>query len=622
MHINNNKLLLASMMLPIMVAINNVADAAPKQCRHHDDQLEQDAGLRAFADRPVHWLESKQKGLSNPNSWLRFKILGINDFHGQLSSGRTVGGRPVGSAPVLAAYLQAAEEQSENGAFIVHAGDHVGATPPVSALLQDEPSISFLNLIANDYCQESSDYEWHEMTGHNHAWQRSDNKKFNVSHPKCNLVGTLGNHEFDEGKEEMLRLIRGGNHENGPFLEQEYEGANFPYVSANVIDNNSGEPLLKPYVIKRVKGMPVAFIGAVLKETPSIVTPTGVAGLSFIDEAEAINSYVPELQRRGVRAIIVTIHQGARQSYYGGTTNPESSPLDGSIADIVNRLDDEIDVVITGHAHSFTNALVENANGKDILVVQAFSRGTAYDDIDIAIDPRSRDIVEKSARIVTTYADSGAGLTPDEDVAEIVTMAEAAVEPLINQVIGYTLNGISRTSNAAGESPLGNLIADAQRSKMATEFSFMNAGGIRADIPAGDVSWGDLFTVQPFGNDLVTMELSGEQIIRLLNQQWDGQPYPRLLKVSGLTYTWDATRPENDRIVAVYKSDGSTLDRSANYAVTVNSFIAAGGDNYTVLTEGVNRVIGANDLDALIEFIEAQPQPFHASVEGRITRLN
>jgi len=606
-------------MLPFILGIGSVATAASRQYDEHHNTQEQDAGIREIASLPLHWLDSEHNNKSKPTAWIRFKILGFNDFHGHLSAGRKVAGRPVGSAAVLAAYLEAAEAKSKNGAFIVHAGDQVGASPPVSALLQDEPSISFLNMLANDYC-EASESDKSDDDGDRKPM--SHDRKNDLQQQKCNVIGTLGNHEFDEGKQEMLRLINGGNYATGPFLQKEYEGAVFPYVSANVIDNATGKPLLKPYVIRRIKGMKVAFIGAVLKQTPTIVTPTGVAGLSFIDEADAINSYIPELHRQGVHAIIVTIHQGTRQRYYGGPTDAEVGKLNGSIADIVNRLDDDVDIVISGHSHSFTNALIANAHGKKILVVQAFSYGTAFDDIDVAIDPRSHDIVEKSARIVTTYADIEPGLSPDKDVAKMVAKAEAMVAPMVSRVIGTTTAGISRSANAAGESPLGNLIADAQRRKMGTDFSFMNAGGIRADIPAGNVTWGDLFTVQPFGNDLVTMNLTGAQIVQLLNQQWDGQPYPRILKISGLSYTWDNARPSNDRIVEVRKADGTLLDMAASYSITVNSFIAAGGDNYTVLTTGANRVIGSNDLDALIEYISAMPQPFNAVIEGRIKRLN
>jgi len=565
----------------------------------HDHEHDPDDTLegRNHARQRVQWRDARA---ADPHAWVRFQILGFNDFHGQLDAGRRVANRPVGSAPVLAAYLAAAQDEMDDDAtFIVHAGDHVGATPPVSALLQDEPSITFLNLLANDKCTFK-----------------------NPLHPNCNLVGTLGNHEFDEGVAELKRLLAGGNHASGPFLEDPYRGARFPYVSANVVDAASGAPILPPYVIKRVRGLPVAFIGAVLKETPTIVTPSGVAGVRFLDEAEAINRYIPELKARGVRAVVVLIHQGARTGNFTGPTRSTPVTLPGAIGDIVRRLDDEIDVVVSGHAHSFTNALVENANGKPILVTQAFANGTAYADIDLAMDPASRDIVEKSAAIVTIWADEGPGLEPDAAVAALVAEAEARVAPLVNRIIGTAASTIVRDPNSAGESALGNLIADAQRAAMGTDFAFMNPGGIRADIDAGQVTWGELFTVQPFGNDLVRMDVTGAQITRLLNQQWAGQPFPRILQISGLRYTWDNARPVGDRIVEVRDGAGNLLNPAATYSVTANSFIAAGGDNFTVLTEGTNRVIGPVDLDALIDHIQSLPQPFSAAIVGRILRLN
>jgi 5'-nucleotidase len=524
-------------------------------------------------------------------------LLAINDFHGQLSAGRRVGNRPVGSAAVLAAYLDAAQAGAEDHTLIVHAGDHVGASPPASALLQDEPSISFLNLLGNESCGT-----WHRLS------------------PRCNLVGTAGNHEFDEGVDESLRLIRGGNHPSGPFLDDPYRGASFPYVSANVVDAATGRPILPPFVIKHLRGQRIAFIGAVLKETPTIVTPTGVAGLSFLDEAEAINRYIPTLRKLGVRSIVVLIHQGGSQTIYEGSTQP-GGVISGPIADIVSRLDDEVDVVVSGHAHSFTNGLLPARGGKEILVTQAFSAGTAYADIDLQIDPATRDVVAKSAAIVTTYADEGPGLVPDPTVAQLVADAEAKVAPLVNEVIGAALTDIVRTQNAAGESALGNLIADAQRVAMGTDFAFMNPGGIRADLFAGEVTWGELFTIQPFGNSLVKMDLTGGQIITLLEQQWLNQPFPRMLQVSGLTYTWDNGLPVGSRVVDV-RQNGTPIDPSATYSVTVNSFMAAGGDNFTVLPTGTNQVGGPIDLDALIAHVEGLPQPFSAEIVGRITRLN
>jgi len=206
-------------------------------------------------------------------------------------------------------------------------------------------------------------------------------------------------------------------------------------------------------------------------------------------------------------------------------------------------------------------------------------------------------------------------------VAQLVTQAEQAVAPLVNQVIGQAANDILQAENSAGESALGNLIADAQRAAVQADFAFMNPGGIRADIRAGEVTWGELFAVQPFGNSLVKMNLTGQQIYDLLNQQWANQPFPRILKTSGLTYIWDNNRPANDRIVEIRKN-GILLERSTNFTVVVNSFLAAGGDNFTVLLQGTNQVGGPVDLDALIVYIQALTRPFFVAIEGRITRLN
>ncbi|MAS40548.1 MAG: bifunctional metallophosphatase/5'-nucleotidase [Porticoccaceae bacterium] len=573
------------------------AGAVPDSHQDHTPFAEGSPALRAAAARSVTWQRSSS---TRPEAWVRFKVLGINDFHGQLES-RSLFGRPVGGAAVLAAYLRAAEAAAPQGALLVHAGDQVGASPPVSALLQDEPAIGFLNLLANRHCSY----------------------RFKL-HPLCNVVGTLGNHEFDEGTAELLRVLEGGNHPAGPFQEDPWRGARFPTVSANVVWADDGEPLLPPAVIKRVRGLPVAIIGAVLRETPSIVTPSGVAGLAFRDEAESINAEVERLRHRGVRAIIVSIHQGTRQSPSSADPTPaDPITLDGAIGEIVRRLDDEVDLVVSGHAHGFTNALVETYSGTPILVTQAFSAGTAYGDIDLAIDPASRDIVYKSARILTTWADAGPGLTPDAEVAAQVADAAARVAPLVERVVGTAAGDITRAETAAGESALGNLIADAQRAAMGTEIALMNPGGIRDDILAGAVTWGELFGVQPFGNDLVRLTLSGEQLIALLNQQWAGQPFARVLKPSGLHYRWrendPATFADNEVDPASIQVNGTPLNPIATYSVTVNSFLASGGDNFSVLTEGADRTVGPVDLDALIDHIEGLPQPFDAAVEGRIS---
>ncbi|MBH8599366.1 5'-nucleotidase C-terminal domain-containing protein [Thermoactinomyces sp. CICC 10523] len=492
---------------------------------------------------------------------LHVQLLGINDFHGQLDKTNMVDGKPVGTAAVLAAYLKKREQENPN-TLLVQAGDMVGASAPVSALLQDEPTIRILNALGFD-------------------------------------AGTIGNHEFDEGIPEMMRLIYGGYHEK----TGDFEGASFPYTCANVLDKQTHQPILPPYTIKRVKGIPIGFIGVVSRTTPSIVISDHVKDVEFIDEATAVNRWVKVLKQKGVHTIIVLAHEGGNQ-------NRDTGKIEGPIADIARKIDPEVDVIFAGHTHTYLNGTVA---GK--LIVQAYSYGTAFSDVDLTIDPRSKDVTSKHGEIVTTYQE---GIKPDPQVAKMVAEAEKKVGPLINQVIGKTAAAITRTQNEAGESALGNLIADAQRSAMNTDFAFMNPGGIRADLPAGDVTWGDLYTTQPFGNQLEKMELTGEQIKQLLNQQFQDPDRVHMLQISGLKYRWDPSRPADDRIVSMTGADGTPIDLNQTYTVTTNNFLASGGDRFTVFTGGKNVVIGPTDLDALIQYIKQLPQPFHAEIEGRI----
>ena len=526
------------------------------------------------------------------------QILAINDFHGQVSPGKKENGRPVGSAPVLAAYLKKEQQDFAGSTFIVHAGDLVGASPPASALLQDEPAIMFMNLLGNRECSPR-----------------------NRLNPKANLVATVGNHEFDDGVDELLRLLRGGNSPQGPFLEDPWQGAAFPSVAANVGKKGTNDHLLPRYVIKEVDGVPIAFIGAVLRATKDMVNPSGVAGVKFLEETAAINACIAELKAKQVKSIIVLLHQGGWQPAYEGPTRPGAA-VSGPLGKILWRLDDEVDVVVSGHTHAFTNALVPNQNGKEILVTQAWYAGKGYADIELEISRATRDVVKKSAAIVTTWADAGPGLTPDQEATTLMLAAEQKVAPVTNRKIAVAASDIPRTRNHAGESALGDLIADAQRQAMGTDFAFTNPGGIRTNIAAGEVTWGELFSVQPFNNYLVKMELTGQQIYDLLNQQFPPrQAYPRMLQVSGLTYTWDASQPQGNRILEV-RQNGVLLDKAKTYTVVVNSFLAEGGDRFSVFVKGANKVRGPVDLEALVSYLQGLPQPFTAKIDGRIKRVN
>lgn len=500
---------------------------------------------------------------------LLVQILAINDFHGALE-GQTIGGRPMGGAAVLAAYLDQREESArQQGAVTlrVHVGDIIGASPPVSALLQDEPTLTILDAMGFEY-------------------------------------GTVGNHEFDEGVQELLRLQRGGCHPaTGCF-----DGARVQYLAANVVWADTEKPVFPPYAVRWVQGVPMGFIGVVTTETPTIVTASGVQGLKFLDEAQTVNRYVRELKEQGVETVVVLMHDGGDGDRQGRVS--------GAIVPIVYAMDDEVDVVLTGHTHRCYRGLVGSK-----LVTQACANGTAFADVDLTIDRTFKDVVAKRAEIVDAVADAP-GIAPDPAIQALVRGYAERVAPRVSRVIATAAERIVRQANDAGESALGNLIADAQRWKTGVQMAFMNPGGIRADLDAGEVTWGELYTVQPFNNYLVAMTLTGSQVERLLEQQWANQPFPRILQISGLRYTWHADRPAGDRVDPgeIFLEDGTPVRPDGRYRVVVNSFLADGGDNFTVLREGEDRIVGPIDLDALVEYLQRLPQPASASIEGRIQR--
>lgn len=593
------------------------AEAADAAGTGADADADDEADERLQAAQAVSWRETAQGRGGHRTPPVSVRLLGLNDFHGQLPAGRLVAGRPVGSAAVLKSWLDAAAQGWDDRLLIASAGDLVGASPLASALLRDEPTLSFFNSLGNRHCSRRLPYAGH-----------------------CNLVATVGNHEFDKGRAELLRQLRGGNHADGPFLDDPWRGVNHAWVAANVLDTASGRPLLPSWTVKDLRytdrhgkrrTLQVGVIGAVLRGTPSLVAAEGIAGLSFVDEAEAINRQVRTLRGRGVETIVVLLHQGGTQAGYQGPTDAARPTASGEVAGIVSRLDPAVDVVLSAHTHQFSNALLPNRAGRPVLVTQAYSAGTAYAEIDLKIDPRTRDVVEKSARIVTTYADTGPGLAPDAEALALTTRAEEAVAPLANRVVASYSGDITRAQTAAGESALGNLIADAQAATMGSHFAFMNPGGIRADLscPAGpcEATYGALFSVQPFGNVLTRMTLTGTQIRRLLEQQWQASGV-RFLQVSGLAYTWDASlvvgNSCNACVIEVrHAATGAPLDPAATYSVTVNSFLADGGDDFSVLLEGTDRVGGPLDLDGLIDWLPTQAQPVAVPAVGqRIVRID
>ncbi len=517
---------------------------------------------------------------------VELRILAINDFHGNIDTASgSFGG--TGGADFLATNIAAAEAGAANSIF-VSAGDLIGASPLISALFHDEPTIEAMNLMGLD-------------------------------------INAVGNHEFDEGPAELLRMQNGGSHPvDGDLDGDGFAGADFEFLAANVVVDETGDTLFPPYTVRNFKGVKVAFIGMTLEGTPTIVTPAGVAGLTFLDEAETVNALVPQLQRNNIESIVVLLHEGGQSN---GGQDDCGTELTGPIAEIVPMLDDAVDLVIAGHTN---DEFVCEIDGK--WVTMADNRGRLFTQIDVTLNRVSKDMTVRAIRNLPNLRSA----TPDAEVRALIDRYDALSAPLANMVIGTITTDILRANNAAGESALGDVIADAQLD--ATDdpgfgdavVAFMNPGGIRNDLlfaPSGpegpgEVTFGEAFSVQPFGNSLVTMTLTGAQIHDLLEAQWLGQPFPRILQVSeGFTYEWSASAPDGDRVdPASIMIDGVVVDPGTGYRVTVNSFLADGGDNFSVLVDGTDRLGGEVDLDALITYFGAN-SPVPPGPQDRIVQI-
>ena len=520
---------------------------------------------------------------------IELQILAINDFHGNIATtSSSFGG--TGRADYLAANVQAAEAAAGGASIFVSAGDLIGASPLISALFHDEPTIEAMNLMGLD-------------------------------------INAVGNHEFDEGPDELLRMQFGGSHPvDGDLDGDPFDGADFQFLAANVVVDATGRTIFPAFTVRRFGRVPVAFIGMTLEGTPSIVTPSGVEGLTFNDEAETVNNLIPLLRRRGIEAIVVLLHEGGQSD---GGQNDCGTGLTGPIADIVPQLDDAVDLVIAGHTN---DEFVCEIDGK--WVTMADNRGRLFTDIDVTLDRRTREMTVVAINNVANLQD---GVTPDPTVTALIDKYDELSAPLANAVIGTITTDILRANNDAGESALGDVIADAQLA--ATDdpgfgdavAAFMNPGGIRDDLDFvsegeeadGEVTFGEAFSVQPFGNSLVTMTLTGEQIHTLLTQQWVGQTDPRILQVSdGFTYTWDAALADEDKVDPdSIMIDGVLVEPDGEYRVTVNSFLSDGGDNFFVLVDGTDRLGGEVDLDALVTYF-GDNSPVAPGPQDRITRLN
>jgi 5'-nucleotidase len=536
------------------------------------------------------------------------QLLAFNDFHGNLdppdgSSGR-IGDTPAGGVEYLAAHL-ARLRAANPRTLVVAAGDNIGASPLLSALFHDEPSIDALNALGLD-------------------------------------VSSVGNHEFDEGWRELYRVQHGGCHpRDGCQVGASFAGAAFQYLAANAVLDPRGvdaaslsqigwppgvttpRPVLPAYAIRDVGGVRIGFIGMTLQDTARVVLPDGIRGLTFTPEAATANALVPVLQKQGVRAIVVLVHEGgspARPAYDG------CNDVTGPIVNIARDLSPAIDVVVSGHTHQ---AYVCTMSDK--LVTSAASFGRLITDITLTVDTASDRVVSKTAHNVIVSRD----VQKDAVQTAILARYRPYYAPLAFRQVGTATQTIDATRNDAGESALGDVIADAQleaarlATREAVAAAFQNPGGLRADLvvsPGGvagarPLTYETLFTVQPFGNRLVVQTMTGDAIRRALEQQFTVEPVTTL-QVAGVTYAYDLRRPAGSRVdPKTIRIQGQPLDPTRPYRVVVNSFLGQGGDGLTVFTEGTNHADAGSDIDAIAGYL-TRHSPIAPGRQDRIVRLD
>jgi 5'-nucleotidase len=534
-------------------------------------------------------------GARQPNAGtVTVQLLALNDFHGHLdppsgSNGR-IGNADAGGAEYLATHLRVLRARNPN-TIVVAAGDLIGASPLLSAMFHDEPSIEAMNAMGL-------------------------------------AVSSVGNHEFDEGPQELLRMQHGGCHPiDGCRGPAPFSGATFQYLSANVrVDSKTTgrrEPLLPPYVVKDIGGVRIGFIGLTLKGTPALVTPDAVRGLTFDSEAPTANHWAAVLKSQRVRAIVVLIHEGGVPALdqYDGCPG-----ISGPVVGIARRMSDEIDVVVSGHTHRAYNCLID---GK--LVTSAAAFGRVVTAIDLTLDPRTADVVSKRAHNVIVSRD----VEKDPEQGAILERYRPLYTVVGERVVGEIAGDLTRLASAAGESSLGDVIADATleaaRASSRADVAFMNPGGIRADLPFRSenghptraITHAETSTVLPFGNRITVMTLTGKQIKEVLEQQFDnaGPGLDKILQVShGFRYAYDRAARRSRRVDPRSMTiDNRQVVPNQRYHIAANEFLAAGGDNFPAFTKGTGVVTVGVDLDALLAYF-GKHSPVAPPQLGRIVR--
>ena len=534
------------------------------------------------------------------------QILAINDFHGNLQPPQLTVPTASGAVPTGgAAYLATALKQTRTtNSVTVAAGDLIGASPISSALFLDEPTIMALGEAGLE-------------------------------------LAAVGNHEFDKGSGELKRMQDGGCAKftnRQPCALEPFAGAKFRYLAANVVAAD-GRTLFPGTSIKQVGGVSIGFIGMTLKQTATLVSPAGVAGLTFTDEAETANAAVPILKAAGVQAIVLLIHQGGSVTRYD---DPTCAGLAGDILPIIERLDPAIRLVVSGHTHNAYICRLPIAGGGDRLLTSAGKYGAMVTDIRLTFAPdgmlagaRGEFVIVQgepiaTARLTAPLVTTNPVFPADPIVAAIVERYRAAAAPLANRVVGR-LGGSVIKGMISQESTAAELISDGQyfvgraADKGRADFALMNNGGARTDLNPevdGTVRFGQIFALQPFANNLVTKSYTGAEVKAVLEQQFDSGlntvARPNLLAPSGnFAFSFDRSRPAGQRIVTM-RLNGKPLDPAGIYRVTINNFLASGGDNFTALAVGRDATDGGLDLDATEAYLATTPV---APKGGRIRDL-
>ncbi|NDU76525.1 bifunctional metallophosphatase/5'-nucleotidase [Actinomadura sp. DSM 109109] len=523
-----------------------------------------------------------QPAAARPAPTASVRLLALNDFHGNLeppsgSSGTAIDENgdtvPAGGAAYVAAHLKRLRDRHT---LTVAQGDLIGASPLISAAYHDEPSVQFLGDAGV-------------------------------------TASAVGNHEFDEGHGELKRIQNGGCHPvDGCSPAGRWPGAKFDYLGANVLLKKNDRPAVKPWTIRRVNGVRIGFIGLVTKTTPGIVTAEGIKDLTFQDEVEAANRAARELRRRHVRAMVVLVHEGD-QAKAGGRPD-ECGVVPGAGTRIAQQADPEIDMVLSGHTHQQYVCSVKDPKGDPRLFSSGSSFGRVITEVNLRVDRRTGDIVRSSVNadnhVVTR------DVPPDPATRTFVQTWKDRVSVIADKPVGRITADLTRAPSAAGETALGDVIADGQLAgtrDLGAQVALMNPGGVRTDLvhrasgSEGDgvVTYGEAFAVQPFSNVMGVTSLTGAQIDALLEQQWTAAGEKILQPSANLRFTIDRGRPAGDRVSAI-TIDGAAVDPAATYKVAANNFLLGGGDGFTVFTEGRDQVLGPIDLDAFVAYLGAQ----------------